>query len=145
MEKPRRPDSEEMLMMLPEAWRENTGKAARVHSHAPVKLVSMTSCHSATSISTLVFVGPAIPPLLTRTSTRPKVATARETIRSQSSVFATSVGIARNIALEGLNLFDGLFKRSPRSCGHYNASTLARECHCYLTPDAVAAAGDDST
>src|SRR5579884_687725 len=84
-----------MKMMLPERCSIIAGKKARQQRKAPVRLLSRVSCHSAREISQSGAVGPMVPLLFTRISTRPNVCKVCSASWRTLSSWRISVGTAR--------------------------------------------------
>src|ERR1700722_14337549 len=98
MAKPTPPAADERLTMEPFELLRRYGTARRVQLNCPVRQISEQRSQSSGFISSTLAVGPAIPALLTRTSSPPSV------LMASSNSFPTAV---RSATSQGVWVIDG--------------------------------------
>ena len=79
-----------MLMIAPEPCAFITGTARLMHWNMPLRLTSITRCHSSSPISSTGARGPLMPALFTRTSSPPRAASPSSNQRATAAAEPTS-------------------------------------------------------
>ncbi len=129
-----------MLMITPAGERFRCGIAQRVTLNVPLRLTATTFSHASGSIVSTGTVGPAMPALLTSTSSPPSAATPDATMSSTSRRLATS----QRLAIASGNSFANDASASGVDVADEHPCAGRGECVRDLTADAGRAGRDQN-